>query len=46
LDGTFLVNDAFENVTVRFADDKVFLRLCNTFYEVGEEVIALSAEES
>jgi hypothetical protein len=45
LDGTFLVNDAFENVTVRFADDKVFLRLCNTFYEVGESDCAFSGRE-
>ena len=45
LDGTFLVNDAFENVTVRFADDKVFLDYATPFMKWSEEVIALSAEE-
>jgi hypothetical protein len=25
LDGSFIVNDAFENVDVRFKDDKAFL---------------------
>lgn len=45
LDGTFLVNDAFENVTVRFADDKVFLDYTTPYMKWSEEVIALSAEE-
>ncbi|MFV8355008.1 hypothetical protein ACNQGB_02335 [Flavobacterium sp. XS1P32] len=45
LDGTFLVNDAFENVTVRFADDKVFLDYTTPFMKWSEEVISLSAEE-
>ena len=45
LDGTFLVNDAFENVTVRFADEKVFLDYATPFMKWSEEVIALSAEE-
>ncbi|MFV8334093.1 hypothetical protein [Flavobacterium sp. GSP14] len=45
LDGTFLVNDVFENVTVRFADDKVFLDYATPFMKWSEEVIALSAEE-
>ncbi len=45
LDGTFLVNDAFENVTVRFADEKVFLDYTTPFMKWSEEVIALSAEE-
>ena len=45
LDGTFLVNDAFENVTVRFADDKFFLDYATPFMKWSEEVIALSSEE-
>ena len=45
LDGSFLVNDAFENVTVRFADEKVFLDYATPFMKWSEEVIALSAEE-
>ena len=45
LDGTFLVNDAFENVTVRFEDEKVFLDYATPFMKWSEEVTALSAEE-
>ncbi|RDI57593.1 lipocalin family protein [Flavobacterium glaciei] len=45
LDGTFLVNDAFENVTVRFDDDKVFLDYSTPYMKWSEEVIALSAKE-
>lgn len=46
LDGTFLVVDTFENVTVRFADDKVFLDYATPYMKwSGREVIALSAEE-
>jgi hypothetical protein len=45
LDGTFIVNDAFENVSVRFADDKVFLDYATPYMKWSEEVIALSAEE-
>ena len=45
LDGTFLVNDTFENVKVRFADDKVFLDYETPYMKWSEELIALSAEE-
>ncbi|MEM8521654.1 lipocalin family protein [Flavobacterium sp. PL12] len=45
LDGTFLVNDTFENVVVRFADDKVFLDYQTDYAKWTEEVITLSAEE-
>lgn len=45
LDGTFLVNDTFENVTVRFTDDKVFLDYETAYAKWSEEIIALSAEE-
>ena len=45
LDGTFLVNNTFENVIVRFADDKVFLDYQTDYAKWTEEVITLSAEE-
>ncbi|MDI6045908.1 hypothetical protein [Flavobacterium yafengii] len=45
LDGTFLVNDVYESVTVRFADDKVFLDYSTPYMKWSEELIALSAEE-
>ncbi|MBP4141698.1 hypothetical protein MW871_05090 [Flavobacterium sp. I-SCBP12n] len=45
LDGTFLVNDTFENVVVRFADDKVFLDYSTSYMKWSEELIALSASE-
>ena len=45
LDGTFLVNDTFENVTVRFADDKVFLDYVTPYMKWSEELIALTDEE-
>lgn len=45
LDGTFVVNDAYEKVTVRFVDDKVFLDYATPFTKWSEEVLALSAEK-
>lgn len=45
LDGTFLVNDVYENVTVRFADDKVFFDYSTPFMKWSEELIALSEKE-
>ena len=45
LDGTFLVNDTYENVTVRFADDKVFLDYATPYMKWSEELIALSDDE-
>ena len=45
LDGTFLVNDVYENVAVRFADDKVFLDYSTSYMKWSEELIALSEEE-
>lgn len=45
LDGTFVVNDTYENVTVRFADDKVFLDYSTPYMKWSEELIAVSAEE-
>ena len=45
LDGTFLVNDTFENVTVRFVDDQVFLDYATPYMKWSEELITLTAGE-
>lgn len=45
LDGTFLVNDAYENVIVRFKDGKVFLDYSTPYSKWSEELIALSDKE-
>jgi hypothetical protein len=45
LDGSFLTNDAYENVTVRFEDEKAFLDYSTPYAKWSEEVIALSDKE-
>ena len=45
LDGTFLVNDTFENVKVRFSDDQTFLDYSTPYMKWSEEVLALSDKE-
>ena len=45
LNGTFLVNDAFEKIIVRFAKDKVYLDYATDYAKWSEELIALSDEE-
>lgn len=45
LDGTFLVNDAFENVTVRFEDNKVFLDYKTPYAKWSEELISISKDK-
>ena len=45
LDGTFLVNDTQENITVRFQDEKVFLDYSTPYMKWSEELIALSDNE-
>jgi hypothetical protein len=42
LDGSFIVNDAFENVDVRFKDDKAFLDYSTLYAKWSEEIITLS----
>ena len=42
---TYLVNDTYENVTVRFAEDKVFLDYATPYMKWSEELIALSDDE-
>ena len=45
LDGTFLVDDSYEKVRVRFQDDKVYLDYATPYMKYTEEIIALTAEE-
>jgi hypothetical protein len=45
LDGTFLVNDTFENIKVRFADDKTFLDYSTPYMKWSEEILALTVTE-
>jgi hypothetical protein len=43
LDGTFLANDASEQVEISFKDDKVFLNYKTNYAKFKEELIAISA---
>ena len=45
LDGTFLVNDTFENVKIRFADDQAFLDYSTPYMKWSEEIITLTDKE-
>ena len=45
LDGTFLVNDTYENVAVRFKEGKTFLDYSTSYAKWSEELITLSDEE-
>ncbi|MBP6759387.1 MAG: hypothetical protein KA133_09060 [Flavobacterium sp.] len=45
LDGTFMVNDTYENVTVRFEDDKVYLDYSTAYAKWSEELIVVSDKE-
>jgi hypothetical protein len=45
LDGTFLVDDSFEKVSIRFQKDKAYLDYATPYMNYTEEIIALSAEE-
>lgn len=42
LDGTFLTTDMFENVSVRFKDDKAFLDYSTPYAKWTEELISIS----
>lgn len=44
-DGTFLTTDTFENVTVRFAGEQVFLDYKTDYAKWSEEIISLSDEQ-
>ncbi len=45
LDGTFIVNDTFENVEVRFESGKVFLDYSTAYAKWTEEFIAISKDK-
>lgn len=45
LNGTFMVNDTYENATVRFEDDKVYLDYSTDYAKWSEELIAISDQE-
>jgi hypothetical protein len=46
LDGTFLVNDTFENVKIRFAEDgQIFLDYSTPYTKWSEEILSLTATE-
>jgi len=45
LDGTFLTSDSFENVSVRFKDDQVFLDYKTDYAKWSEELISITDEK-
>jgi hypothetical protein len=45
LDGTFLVNDTYEKVSIRFQEDKTYLDYATPYMKYTEEIISLTAEE-
>ena len=45
LDGSFVVNDTYENVKIRFEDNKVFLDYATAYAKWSEELIAISDKE-
>lgn len=45
LDGTFLVNNTFENVKVRFTNDQVFLDYSTPYMKWNEEILILTDKE-
>ena len=45
LDGTFIVNDTYENVRIRFADDKVYFDYSTEFAKWTEELVELNNEK-
>lgn len=45
LDGSFIVNDTYENVLVRFEDEKAYLDYSTDFAKWTEELITLTDDE-
>jgi hypothetical protein len=45
LDGSFLVNDSYEDVKVRFDKDKVYLDYATAYAKWSEELVALTDDE-
>ena len=45
LDGTFIVNDTYENLKIRFDDDKVFFDYVTPYAKWSEELISISKDQ-
>lgn len=45
LDGTFIVNDTYENVKVRFENDKVLFDYSTSYAKWTEELVAISKDK-
>jgi hypothetical protein len=45
LDGTFIVNDTYENVKIRFTDDQVFIDYATPYAKWTEEISAISKDK-
>jgi hypothetical protein len=45
LDGTFLTSDSFENVSVRFMEDQVFLDYKTDYAKWSEELVSITDEK-
>jgi hypothetical protein len=45
LDGTFMVNDTYENATARFEDGKVYMDYSTPYAKWTEEIIVISEDE-
>lgn len=45
LDGTFIVNDTYENIKIRFTDDQVFMDYVTPYAKWSEEIIAISEDK-
>ncbi len=45
LDGTFIVNDTYENLKIRFDKDKVFFDYVTPYAKWSEELIAISKDK-
>jgi hypothetical protein len=45
LDGTFIVNDTYEKVKIRFADDKVFFDYSTEFANWTEELVEINNQK-
>jgi len=45
LDGTFIVNDTYENIKIRFKEDKAFIDYTTPYAKWSEELIAVSDKE-
>lgn len=45
LDGTFIVNDTYENVKIRFKDNQVFMDYVTPYAKWTEELVAISKDK-